>query len=218
MRWMWLSIAGELKVGKWLKFRKTSFEQKNTREKEGGWEGVFLLFLVLEGRQANGRSKGRWKWRWGGWREWNQGKVKEQKRQNRKPQPRDIQKATYLVCYYCHSRIIKVQPGRNLPIGDYENIPNPWRMPLDRSQWVPQFFIIFKTAGRNVFILLGLRKTPGARRCKIALKSRLPVSPWASLLSGCSGRLLKTQSYFETLQKLQKTQLSYNSNTDAAFL
>lgn len=32
---MWLSIAGELKVGKWLKFRKTSFEANdNTKRQE----------------------------------------------------------------------------------------------------------------------------------------------------------------------------------------
>lgn len=90
------------------------------------------------------------------------GKSKRTEKTNRKPQSRDTRKATCLVCYYGHSRIIKVQPGRNLPIGDYENIPNPRRVPLDGSQWVSQFFIIFKTAGRNVFILLGLGKTPGA--------------------------------------------------------
>lgn len=127
------------------------------------------------------------------------GKEKERKRQNRKPQPRAIRKATCLVCHYCHSRIVKVQPGRNLPIGDYENIPNPRRVPLDRSQGVPQFFVILKAAGRHIFILLGLRKTAGARRGNIALKPHLPVSPWPSLLSECSSRLLRTRPYFETL-------------------
>jgi hypothetical protein len=81
------------------------------------------------------------------------------KRTDRKPQTFHSWKAMYLVCYYCHSRIVKIQPGWNLPIGDDENIPNPWCMPLNRSQRVSQLFIVFKTAGRNVFILLGLGET-----------------------------------------------------------
>ena len=80
----------------------------------------------------------------------------------------------YLVCDYCHSGIIEVQPGWNLPIGDNENVPNPRCVPLDRSQRVPQLFIIFKTAGRNIFILLRLRKAWGTEKYKIPLSHTAP--------------------------------------------
>ena len=72
----------------------------------------------------------------------------------------------YLVRDYRHSGIIEVQPGWNLPVGDNENVPNPRCVPLDRSQRVPQLFIIFKTAGRDIFILLRLRKAWGTEKYK----------------------------------------------------
>lgn len=97
-------------------------KQKKKGEKEEGLE-FFLLPLFLEGRKGGGNGGEE------GERNEIRDKQKNRKRQKRKPQPR-----VYLVCYYCHSRIIKVQPGWNLPIGDNENIPNPWCMPLDRSQ------------------------------------------------------------------------------------
>lgn len=77
----------------------------------------------------------------------------------KKPQLCDTWKVMDLVCDYCHSRIIKVQPRGNLPIGDNENIPNPRSMPLNGSQGVSQLFVILKTAGRDILILLRLRKT-----------------------------------------------------------
>lgn len=75
---------------------------------------------------------------------------------DRKPQPGDVCRVTHLVGDYCHPRVVEVQPGWNLPVGDYEDIPNPWCMPLDRPQRVPQLFVIFEAAGGHIFILLGL--------------------------------------------------------------
>lgn len=54
-----------------------------------------------------------------------------------KPQPGGVCRVTHLVGDYCHPRVVEVQPGWNLPVGDYEDVPNPWRMPLDRPQRVP---------------------------------------------------------------------------------
>lgn len=88
MRWMWLSIAGELKVGRWLRFRKTSFnrkkKKKNTKkEKARGWveRGFFALFW--DRREGGRRMEG---WKEGGnggegrVRGWSQEQGKEQQR------------------------------------------------------------------------------------------------------------------------------------------
>lgn len=75
---------------------------------------------------------------------------------DRRPQPGDVCRVTHLVSDYGHPRVVEVQPGWNLPVGDYEDIPNPRRMPLDRPQRVPQLFVIFEAAGGHIFILLGL--------------------------------------------------------------
>lgn len=64
----------------------------------------------------------------------------------------------YLMCHYSYPRIIQVKPGRNLPVGDDEDVPYPRRVSLYRSQGVPQLFVVLKAAGRNIFILLGLQK------------------------------------------------------------
>lgn len=138
-------------------------------------------------------------------RGWNQEQDKEQQKTEQEIAALWHMASHYLVCDYCHSRIIEVQPGWDLSIGDNENVPNPWCVPLDRSQWVPQLFVIFKTAGRNVFILLRLRKAWGTERCKMRLSHTCP-SQLSLPHSGSASKLPKTVSSFYTLQKRQNTQ------------
>lgn len=94
MRWMWLSIAGELKVGRWLRFRKTSFNRKKKKKhkkgesKRVGGEGIFCFVLGQKGgREANGRMKGRWKWRWRQSKGMKSGTRQRTAEETRKPQP-----------------------------------------------------------------------------------------------------------------------------------
>lgn len=64
----------------------------------------------------------------------------------------------YLMCHYSDARIIQVEPGGNLPVGDDENVPHPRGVSLYRSQGVTQLLIVLETAGRNILVLLGLQR------------------------------------------------------------
>ena len=124
----------------------------------------------------------------------------------------------YLVRDYRHSGIIEVQPGWNLPVGDNKNVPNPRCMPLDRSQRVPQLFIIFKTAGRDIFILLRLRKAWGTEREKIPLSHTAPPTVPSVLrelqqtFKDCIQllNLKKKAKHSAYLKQQQKNSISFN--------
>lgn len=125
MRWMWVSMAGELKVGRWLRFWKMSWESREEEETFTNQPRFMSAsrLCVLRKRQVALRC------------EWS---------------------FTYLMGDDGNSGVVQVEPGRDLPVGDDEDVAHPGGVSLHRAQRVAELLVVLEAARRHVLVLLGL--------------------------------------------------------------
>lgn len=60
------------------------------------------------------------------------------------------------MCDNCNSRVIQVEPGGNLPVGDDEDVSHPGGVPLHGAQRVAELLVVLESAG-GIFIMFSLR-------------------------------------------------------------
>lgn len=62
------------------------------------------------------------------------------------------------MCDDSNSGIVQVEPGRNLPIGDDEDVSHPGGVSLHGAQRIAELLVVLESTGRHVFILFGLER------------------------------------------------------------
>ena len=55
-------------------------------------------------------------------------------------------------------RGVEVQPGRDLSVGHNEDVSDPGREPLDRTQREPQLLVVFEPTRRDVVVVTILKQ------------------------------------------------------------
>jgi len=68
---------------------------------------------------------------------------------SQEPHPFPLPSHAHLMCHQGDARVVQVEPGWDLPVGDDEDVPDPGDKLLQGTQRVPQLLVILKTTGRH---------------------------------------------------------------------
>lgn len=78
----------------------------------------------------------------------------------------------------CNSGVIQVEPGGDLPISDDEDVSHPGGVSLHGAQRIAELLVVLKSAGWDIFILLGLEGKGEFSRLRLKRILLLIMNSW----------------------------------------